>query len=237
MKEQLYTIPVTDAFNESCECPLCAMKKNLEINAIDYTMGPSYMEDDVRAVTDELGFCNTHIKMLYENQNRLGLALMLNTHLKKTIKDIQKLQKNGGKVTSSLFKKKSMDSDIKAYVDQLNHSCAICDRINHTFERYLITVFHLYDREKDFRETFASSKGICTTHYSILHDMAPSRLSNATLNQFLEQLDSLYLTNMVRVQEDLEWFIDKFDYRNADAPWKNSQDALPRTITKTNSIL
>ena len=30
MKEQLYTIPVNDAFNEPCECPLCKIYDNLE---------------------------------------------------------------------------------------------------------------------------------------------------------------------------------------------------------------
>ena len=39
MKEQLYTIPVTDAFESNCECPLCKMKKELEQNAIEYTLG------------------------------------------------------------------------------------------------------------------------------------------------------------------------------------------------------
>ena len=43
MKEQLYTIPVTDAFESNCECPLCKMKKELEQNAIEYTLGPSYI--------------------------------------------------------------------------------------------------------------------------------------------------------------------------------------------------
>ena len=38
---------------------------------------------------------------------------------------------------------------------------------------------------------------------------------------------------MKRVTDDLEWFIDKFDYRHKDEPWKNSKDALPRAITKT----
>jgi phytoene dehydrogenase-like protein len=38
--------------------------------------------------------------------------------------------------------------------------------------------------------------------------------------------------NMERVNKDLEWFIAKFDYRNAGAPWGNSQDALPRTMQK-----
>ena len=55
MKEQLYTIPVNDAFQSECECPLCKMKKDLERNAIEYTLGPSYMEDDNRAMTDEAG--------------------------------------------------------------------------------------------------------------------------------------------------------------------------------------
>ena len=47
MKEKLYTIPVNDAFASSCECPICTMYKTLEDNSIEYTMGPSYMEDDV----------------------------------------------------------------------------------------------------------------------------------------------------------------------------------------------
>ncbi|MCR5520278.1 MAG: DUF6062 family protein, partial [Lachnospiraceae bacterium] len=33
---------------------------------------------------------------------------------------------------------------------------------------------------------------------------------------------------------DVEWFTDKFDYRNVDAPWKNSKDALVRGILKLN---
>ena len=58
MAEQLYTIPVNDAFHADCECPLCQMQKTLEEHAIEYTMGPSYMEDDNRAMTDKMGFCS-----------------------------------------------------------------------------------------------------------------------------------------------------------------------------------
>ena len=39
MEEQLYTIPVNDAFTTDCECPICEMNRQLERNAIDYTMG------------------------------------------------------------------------------------------------------------------------------------------------------------------------------------------------------
>ena len=47
----------------------------------------------------------------------------------------------------------------------------------------------------------------------------------------------MMMENMKRVKEDLEWFRDKFDYRNQDAPWKNSRDAVPRTLMKLNSVI
>ena len=53
MKEKIYTIPVNDAFSSDCECPICSMYKALEDDAVSYTMGPSYMEDDIRAMTDK----------------------------------------------------------------------------------------------------------------------------------------------------------------------------------------
>ena len=116
MKEQLYTIPVNDAFESDCECPLCKMKKDLERNAIEYTLGPSYMEDDNRAMTDETGFCEKHIQDLYLEKNRLGLALILSTHMQKTTRDLENLSKEtvAGK---SLFKKTKDSTGIGAYVN------------------------------------------------------------------------------------------------------------------------
>lgn len=234
MKEKLYTIPVTDAFKGMCECPICQMKQQLSKDAIDFTMGPSYMEDDIRAETDHIGFCPTHIHKLYENQNRLGLALMLSTHLKKSVSEleIRSKQKPSAK---GLFKKTSECSSVKSYIDELSNSCFICDRIHRTFDRYIVTIFYLYKTEAEFRSLFLNSKGFCTTHYGTLFDAAPTHLSGKQLEQFIEDLNSVYFDNMHRIQEELEWFIDKFDYRNATAPWKNSQDALPRTILKVNS--
>ena len=57
MKEKIYTIPVNDAFDKDCECPLCAMYQELENNAVEYAMGPSYMEDDIRAEAFEKDLC------------------------------------------------------------------------------------------------------------------------------------------------------------------------------------
>lgn len=234
MAEQLYTIPVNDAFHADCECPLCQMQKTLEEHAIEYTMGPSYMEDDNRAMTDKMGFCSHHIGMLYKEKNRLGLALMLKTHTDKTIRDLKALSEKGTPAKPGLFSKQSNLSGVGAYIKELESSCFICDRMNRTFDRYVDTIFHMWKKDPEFKDTFKSSKGFCTYHYGILYDTAVSKLSKAQCEEFIEALNHLYFENMERVNGDIGWFIDKFDYRFKNEPWKNSKDALPRGIIKTN---
>lgn len=235
MEEKLYTIPVNDAFGVECECPVCAMRKKLEDDAIEYTLGPSYMEDDIRMKTDKMGFCDKHIDDLYHQKNRLGLALILSTHFAKTGKDIEKLSKSP--IRSVPLFKKQTENPLTAYVDNLDKSCFICDRINHTFDRYCNTIFYLYRTERDFVSRYEQSKGFCTRHYGMLLKKAPSHLHGDTLDRFVRVTNEIYLENMRRVQGDLEWFIDKFDYRYANEPWKNSKDAIPRAITKTNGLI
>ena len=56
MKEEIYTIPVMDGFQSDCECPFCAMYRKLESDSIGFVLSPSYMEEDVRGLTNEKGF-------------------------------------------------------------------------------------------------------------------------------------------------------------------------------------
>ena len=238
MKEQLYTIPVNDAFAVDCECPVCSMYDSLEKDAIEFTMGPSYMEDDIRMETNKIGFCTHHVKQLYNHQNRLGLALILHTHMQRTNRDLEDLLSSDKPVKKGLFAKKTENaSPVTEYIENLNHSCYICNRIDRIFARYLATIYHCYEHDEEFRRKFAASKGFCTKHFGMLYEGAPSSLSGKRLPEFIKTLNEVYLTNMKRVTDDLEWFTDKFDYRNEDKPWKNSKDALPRSMNKTNSVL
>ena len=38
--------------------------------------------------------------------------------------------------------------------------------------------------------------------------------------------------NMKRIADDVAWLVEKFDYRNKDADWKNSRDAIQRGMQK-----
>ncbi len=238
MKEKLYTIPVNEAFEADCECPICIMRKKLETEAVEFTMGPSYMEDDVREATSRLGFCEKHLEQMYKNQNRLGLALMLKTHMDKLVQEVEKHSQNGLKLSApSLFKKKEDAPAVIKYLNQQEDTCFVCSKIEGTIERYLVTIYHLYHREEEFRNKFRNTKGFCTKHYKMLYEGAPEHLKGDELICFIKELNELYLENMKRVSNDLEWFINKFDYRYANEPWKNAKDALTRSMQKTNGVL
>ena len=63
--EQLYTIPVNEAYDASaadaaCGCPMCALHTKLEENELELILGASMMEPDIRQKTTELGFCRRH---------------------------------------------------------------------------------------------------------------------------------------------------------------------------------
>lgn len=239
MKEKLYSIPVNDAFNANCECPICRMRKTLEDDAISYTMGPSYMEDDTRMQTDKLGFCQKHMSMIYTSGNKLGISLILKTHFDHVINNATQLSEKT-QAKKSLFKKvdsEVTDSPLVNYLNEINHSCFVCNRINNFFDRYVDTIFYLYKSDASFKESFKSCKGFCNEHTELLLKKAPEYLSGASLDEFLELVKNLYISNMERVRDDLAWFIDKFDYRNADAPWKNSKDSIPRAMTKESGII
>lgn len=241
MKEQIYTIPLTDAFRSGDECPFCYIERNLEQYAIDFALGSgaSYMEDDIRAQTDELGFCRSHFEKMYNYGNRLGAGLILSTHIKKKNQEITELMKNHTPGKSSVLnrlKKTSVSVEKKTaigqWVQEQERHCYICDYIRDTYTRYLDTFFEMYRKSPEFRELFANSRGFCLHHFADLVETAETQFSSKEKNSFYEVLFPLMEKNLNRVQGDIEWFCDKFDYRNKDADWKDSRDALQRSMQK-----
>ena len=234
MKEQLYSIPVNDAFAADCECPVCQMYHKLETDSVEYTMGPSYMEDDTRALTDAKGFCGKHIKMVYDQDNRLGMAWVMKTHFDKTINDIKKVIPSG---PAKLIKKGISDSPLIKYIVNLDNSCFVCDRINNFFDQYVDTIFFLWKKDDEFKEKFKSAKGFCTPHYSLLLKKAAAHLKGDDLESFVGIINDMYITNMERVRDDLAWFINKFDYKYQNEPWYNAKDSVIRSLVKANGVI
>jgi len=240
MKEQLFTIPVNEAFEAEDECPFCYMERDVERRAIRYVAGPgaSYMEPDVRAATGRVGFCTHHMKTLYDYGNYLGAAMMLQTHM---VSVLDELKAKAESLTipdkKGLFKKRKV-SDETPYWKTLSSrvdSCYICDKIEYNMARRFYTFFYLL-KEPEFREKVSKCKGFCMRHFARLLQEADQYLPDSQREWFYKTLYTLMCENLERVKEDLDWFVAKFDYRNASAPWKNAKDALPRTMQKLQGL-
>lgn len=238
MKEEIYTIPVMDGFQSDCECPFCAMYRKLESDSIGFVLSPSYMEEDVRGLTNEKGFCKLHMKQLYDRGNSLGLALMLHSHLKHRTAELNQTleQLSTRKSSKGWFSKKAPEGSdpVRTLQQKWQNSCYICDRIEDSFSRFLSTFFHMWKKQPDFRQTVQSARGYCLDHFLMLYASAADYLKGEELDDFRSQLKKQEQDNLVRVADELEWFTLKFDYRYQNEPWKNSKDALPRTILKVN---
>ena len=236
MKEQIDTIPVNDAFNAEDECPFCVLERQSEQRAIRYALGPgaSYMEPDVRADTDRLGFCREHFKKLFDYGNALGNALVMQTYyvgMRKRLEvEIDNFQMPGKK---GLFSKKGEEGalPILTWAKETDETCFLCNRLNYNMDRYYTTFFYMI-KEASFRQKVENSKGFCMHHFAKLMEQAQTKLKEGQREWFYETVLHLMKDNLARVQEDLDWFIEKFDYRNASAPWKNSQDAVQRAMQK-----
>ncbi len=238
MKEQLYTIPLNDAVNADDECPFCFIERSIEQDLLDFVLGSaaSYMEADVREITDKTGFCRRHFQKMFDYGNTLGNAWILKTHYRRMIGEMKK-EFAGFKPAKSSLKDKlkknvSGGNAIGVWTHQKESSCYICGQYKDTYERYLDTFFYLWKQDPDFREKVKKSKGFCLPHFGELCEASDGRLSDREKEDFYSCMLPLMERNMERIAEDVSWLVEKFDYRNRDADWKNSKDAIQRGMQK-----
>lgn len=235
MKEVLYTIPMNDAMNAGGECPFCNIEKDVEQDLLDFVLGSgsSYMEADVRSDTDAEGFCRNHFKKMFAYGNTLGNGWILKTHYMRINEQLSNEIKHFGVGKSSLFKKNpDAGNSMTKWVREKENSCYICKRYNETYERYIATFFHMYKNDSEFVAKLKAGNGFCLSHFGDICEGAERYLSEKERKDFYPLVFNLMSENMKRMQADVAWLVEKFDYVNRDADWKNSKDAVQRGMQK-----
>lgn len=239
MEKKIYTIPVEDSFLSGDECPFCDLERQTEQRAIRYFAGAgaSYMEPEIREITNRTGFCSCHMKKLYDYGNPLGSALMLQTHMAQILQELQERADRPEVPQRRLFRKKQAGSQ-QPYWQRLQArvaSCAICDQVESNMQRQYRVFFGLLEKA-EFREQFVNCKGFCLPHFARVLQEAPDHLPRSQEKWFYPAIYALMEDNLNRVKEDLDWMIARYDYRNAGKPAGNSRDALQRTMQKLEGI-
>ena len=226
MKERIYSIPLTETLEQSCGCILCALEKKLEQQAVDYFLGPSMMEPDVRIKTNKQGFCRTHYDMMFVRKNRLGMALTLESHLAEIRAEI----KDGG-----LFTQPGANA-IKR-IGELKDDCYVCKRIEFNFGHMIETAVLLWDKDEEFREKMSRQPYFCLPHYHAVLTYARDRLQKKRFAQFEKAAADIVNAYAEKLEGDVSWFCKKFDYRYDSEPWYDSKDAVERAMKFLRSDL
>ncbi len=240
MKEKIYTIPVNEAFDKDGECPFCELQRKLESDILNYVLGASYMEEDVREEMDKVGFCKDHYRRMFFAGNRLGTALILETHMKKINSQIGNLldeELKGAEEKRSFFKKDKESSGFCEFAQHIGSSCYACNRIEGRMNSYIDTFFHLWKTEEEFKNKVKNGKGFCLEHMALILEEGKKRLGAKAYKEMLAEVVPIMKENMKRVEEDVSWFIKKYDYRFSNEPWKNSKDAIERGIAKVSAMM
>ena len=229
--EQIYTIPVNEAFeasadDASCGCPFCKLYNKLEDDELDLILGASMMEPDVRIQTNEEGFCRTHYDMMFTRKNRLGMALTLESHLAELKKDLGR---------GSLFSSAG-GRQIKR-ISALERSCYVCRRISFNFEHMVETAALLWQNDEAFRKKLASQPYFCLPHYRLLLEAGMERLNKKEFAEFERICTDIVKRYLDSLSDDVSWFCKKFDYRYDSEPWHNSKDSVERAMRFLRSDL
>ncbi|MBR1983989.1 MAG: hypothetical protein IKA12_04815 [Clostridia bacterium] len=209
---------IWETFKNSTECPLCEIKKIVEEQFLTEFLNDAVMEDNTRIRVGMVGFCAKHFDMLFSRQNKLSLALQVGTRLEKT----QNLTKT---ITKKGQAKKLAKDILKGTC-----TCAVCELVEKSMNKYYKTVAQMFIREKEFYKTLIGTKGFCLEHYAKLLENCGCAGFGA--NSYVEVLSGVEQRNFERIRTELKEFCDMHDYRNAYKPMGNLETALPRTRTK-----
>ena len=224
MLEKIYTIPVNEAFDLCLEypaegCPFCRLYRKLESDEIDIILGASMMEPDIRIKTNELGFCGRHFDMMLEKNNRLGLALILESHLN----EIREFCEPGGFLGART-------NAMPDRLDKLEKSCYVCERINANFSKMVENAVYLYDTEQEFRDKVKETPYFCLPHYKGYMLSAREHMNKKKVPDFQKALADTVNRYFDELRADVSHFCKKFDYRYENEPWGNSKDSVERAV-------
>ncbi|MDO5021956.1 MAG: DUF6062 family protein [Eubacteriales bacterium] len=229
MRYHIDTIPIWDALRLKKGCLFCALHEKTENTLTDRYLGASVMEPATRIRVNDRGFCQKHQNMLFKQENKLGHALLMQSHLSEINKKLENAFNDAHNNQKKGIFFKNTQSANDSFLE-FTDSCIICDDLDDNMQRYCYSILHLYKTDESFKKEFLFSRGLCLPHVRLVINMAEKHYPAKLYKQICEELKQQTLEQLKVIKEDIDWFTQKFDYRNQDAPWKNSRDALERCI-------
>ena len=213
MQYHIDTGLIYEKFNENSSCPLCAIKKIVEGQIVHEFLNDAVMEDDTHIEVVNKGFCAEHFDLMFNNPNKLSLALQINANADNVRQLILAAKTAGGA-------KKLADK-----IDKNLSSCVVCDYVEESMVKYYKTIAQMFLHEKDFYKHLIRSHGFCMHHYAQL--LRYASCAGFAAKDYVKMLADTQTRAFDDIQQKLNFFCKKHDYRNALTPLGSAENALP----------
>jgi hypothetical protein len=220
---------VHDAYERPGECPLCVLLAAAEETYLRSFTHSRVMEPNVRVQTNESGFCPTHYRRLYEGENKLGLALIVHTHL------VEKLPMLTAAIDdASRPEKRGRDRQDRALaaLSSFRESCFLCGLLSEDLDRYCFTILYLWGRDPGFGPVFRASKGFCIRHFVDLSAAARKLLRADRREAWMAETAPLMKESLQRLEQEVLAFTQLHRASHAGPGVGEERTALARALQK-----
>jgi hypothetical protein len=227
---------VHDAYGEGGQCPLCACLEGVERSYLLSFQGSRVMEPNVRVKTNESGFCPAHYQRLYRGENKLGLGLVVHTHLKEKIPAVKAAMRGVSEAGEAPKARRGKDL-LAERLDSLDESlrglisrCFICEMLALDLDRYCYTIVYLWQKDPDFLPVLRGSRGFCLSHFAAVVSKAREMLGLEELTRFFTEVAALMTRSLESLERDLFSFTQLFHDANRSLGTEDERTALLRTL-------
>ena len=233
---------VHDAYRASHECPLCLLIGAAEHTYLQSFQGSRVMEPSVRVKTNALGFCPDHYRKLYQGDNKLGLSLMVHTHLKEKLPELRSAlealrERQGAPQRRPKGELAARMAALAESLERLRNSCFLCEMLQTDLDRYVFTIVYLWRGDAEFLPGFRASRGFCLKHFAAVAAHAQEALRGEELTRFLDDVVPLMVTSLQKLEADLFGFTQLFHDANRSLGGEDERTALLRALQKLSGTI
>lgn len=223
---------VHDAYAAGGECPLCTLVDRAESLYLGSFRGNRVMEPSVRTRTNETGFCPGHARRLYAGEGKLGLGLVMHTHLQSAAAKVTAvLEEMQGAAGAGRKGAARLDRAVET-MDRLHGSCYICGLLEADLDRYAFTILYLWQKDPEFAATLRSSRGFCLPHFLRMLAEARAGLRGDGLSRWLADVAPLLAESLAGLERDLLAFTQLHQGTREGLGTDEVRSALGRTLQK-----
>lgn len=204
MNYHIGTMLIKENFDGGKICPVCRIKRAVNVRLTEQYLGEGVMEDSTRAEVNKLGFCGDHFALLYSMRSKLGLALQASTRMNTIMKDVTPIK------TAKQAKRQA-----QAILEKAT-TCVICKYLDEHMIRYYKTIAEVFASQPSFKADVEKTDGFCQEHYAKLLEY--SSYAGGKREDYLNTLYAVQRARLEKLKDNLLRFCDNFDYRKIGEP-------------------